>query len=258
MRTGLTLSLCLLLGMSCKARKVIETTAQAQEQSSDQIAIPSAEEPLASDDSKLPPETQDPPTVIVEPTSVPTPPPAPAPAAFIAIKASANSNENCLYARKIDITESTLKITTDNFKLQLQNTASDTLQCLIMLQATIPKGKRLSLFILPQSYFAGLGMIATGQTAQLDINLLTLAGDNIEASMEYQTIAQGPIANDTEFLRSPQLIRRIVPPCQETQTVQRTLAIQLLLTLIKGAVASTPDLQTRDLPRIDYSLENCP
>jgi hypothetical protein len=131
------------------------------------------------------------------------------------------------------------------------------MQCLVTLDATIPKGKRLVPVISAQSYFTGLGMLTADQSLQVDVSILTLAGDNIEASMEYQAIAAGPIANDTEFVRSLQLMRRISPPCQITEEVKRTLAIFVILTVNKGAAAILPPVISREIPRVDYILESC-
>lgn len=190
-----------------------------------------------------------------EPVTKETPKPAPPPEIFI--KPAAAYKEYCSFAKKLETTENLIRLTTENFSIALTALASDSVQCIVTLDATIAKGKRLVPVILPQSYFAAIGMIGTGQTVQLDLNLLTLAGDTIEASLEYQATAMGPIANDTEFVRSMQLVRRIAAPCQTMEVAKRTLVLQIILTLNKGTGTSNPVVQTREIPRIDYVLENC-
>ncbi|HYX33885.1 MAG TPA: hypothetical protein VE954_12285 [Oligoflexus sp.] len=240
----------LFLGLmpACKERKALEGTVEETTTSADQIVESDIIVPEEREE-----ETAIEPIPVVlpdEPKPVPPPP-------IVLVKPNEKYNEYCSYAKKLETTDSTIKLTTENFSLKLETLASDSIQCLVAMDATIPKGKRLVPVILPQFYYAALGMLSTGQSLQVDVSLLTLAGDTIEASLEYQNMAMGPIANDTEFVRSMQLMRRISPPCQTMESAKRTLAMLIVLTLNKGTSTTVPNVMTRDLPRVDYVLENC-
>lgn len=243
---------------ACRERKPVdaaaefeENTASEEQQSADGEALPDA--PVEAPKEEDAPATES--EVPAEPAPTPTPSPVPAP--VVLIKPAAKYNEFCSFAKKLETTESIIRLSTENFGFKADGGAVDTLQCLVTLDATVPKGKRLVPVILPQSYFTGLGMFGAGQSLQVDLSILTLAGDNIEASLEYQALAMGPIANDTEFVRTMQLMRRISPPCQLLDEAKRTVAILIVLTLNKGTSASLPPVVTRELPRIDYVMENC-
>jgi hypothetical protein len=237
---------------ACKERKPVDAAAEFGEtaDSADQVAEVPAEPPR-EESQESPKVESNPETVVEEPKS--SPPPAP----IILVKPAEKYNEFCSFAKKLETSENTITLTTENFGFKPESVSVDTMQCLVTLEATIPKGKRLMPVILPQSYFTALGMFASGQNLQVDITVLTLAGDTIEASLEYQAMASGPIANDTEFVRSMQLVRRISPPCQTMDLAKRTLVILVVLTFNKGSSAVMPNIMTRELPRIDYVLESC-
>ncbi len=243
---------CLSVLSACKERKPVDDAVESLEslEEADQVIADPLETP--KEEPQGAPQVDANPEVVVEEIKNP-----PAPAPIILVKPAAKYNEFCSFAKKLETNENTIKLTTENFGFKPEAVSVDTMQCLVTLDATIPKGKRLVPVILPQAYYTALGMFASGQNLQVDISVLTLAGDTIEASLEYQAMALGPIANDTEFVRSMQLVRRISPPCQTMDLAKRTLAILVVLTLNKGTSTVMPNIMTRELPRIDYVLESC-